>query len=559
MGKRIYILAILAVLVATVAALYAPYVTNPPVFDDHNIITNQAAYVYAQAPFSTATRGVPYFLIGMIHVVSDGDLTWNRWAGIVLHALVAVALYFFLFRTLARLSGETSEPAKWATFCCCLWFALNPAAVYAAGYLIQRSIVMATLFAIVAINLYLRAQEQHRNADLFSAALLSGMAMMCKEHAVLVPVAAITLTPLVCIWNRSVLIRAAVFFVLSFPVSVWILMSRAGVVGTSYEIYAGQVLSQIDLPDLFNFSGGVWAMSIGTQLGLFWKYALLWFLPLPSLMSADMRVDFSAYWQSNWAYIGACATVIAGVVAIYVLVITKKANLQTVFGAVFLFVGGLYCVELSVVRIQEPFVLYRSYLWAPAYAVLLGAVLVKFANWQIAGNSVAWKVFRVVIPFGLLSLYPLAYDRLKTFSSEAALWQDAYAKLASPEIPGADRVYYNLAGEAYKEKHYETALYFSDRVIKQNPGAFHGYLAKGTSLLALNDLDGAERAFDLASSQNLPAQFSGYIEFKRCLVLEARGETDSLIECLKRSGAMGYNKAYFRLQTLTMNTSTLRW
>ena len=115
-------------------------------------------------------------------------------------------------------------------------------------------------------------------------------------------------------------------------------------------------------------------------------------------------------------------------------------------------------------------------------------------------------------------------------------------------MAGADRIYYNLAGEAFKRKDYATALAYSDKVIRQNPGAFQGYLARGTSLLALRDLEGAMAAFAAADTHNPPTNFRGYIEFKRCGVYSLRGEKDETIACLRRSANLGYENAKFQLR-----------
>jgi 4-amino-4-deoxy-L-arabinose transferase-like glycosyltransferase len=124
---------------------------------------------------------------------------------------------------------------------------------------------MATLFSIIAANLYLRAQQQERNLDLLSAGLLAALAMMCKEHAVLLPLATVALTPLVRNWDRTVALRAAGFLFLLVPVCYWTISHRSEMIGTNYEIYAGEALTQMTLPQLFDFAGGTWAMSIATQ------------------------------------------------------------------------------------------------------------------------------------------------------------------------------------------------------------------------------------------------------------------------------------------------------
>ena len=154
--------------------------------------------------------------------------------------------------------------------------------------------------------------------------------------------------------------------------------------------------------------------------------------------------------------------------------------------------------------------------------------------------------------FACAALFPLAQDRLQSFSSEEALWQDAEAKLPRPDVAGADRIYYNLAGEAFKRKDYAMALDYSNRVIHQNPGAFYGYLARGTSLLALRDTDGALAAFAAADQPHLGLQFRAYIEFKRCGVYSARGEKDETIACLRRSARLGHEMAKFQLRMAGM-------
>lgn len=548
--KRFFSALGLFINIAFVFVIYGVFVNNSTVFDDHNIITNLAVYNYAETPFSTTTRNLPYFSIGLVHVISDSNLAWNRWFNIGLLGLIVVALYFFLVRSLSNFSFLVSNQLRWVALATSLWFALNPVTVYAVGYLVQRTIVMATLFSIVSANLYLRAQQQKRNADLLSAALLATLAMMSKEHAVLLPFAIVALTPLVCNWSRSVLLRAVGLLLLLAPVCYWTIFHRSQMIGTNYEIYAGETLSQIALPQLFNFAGGTWAMSIATQLVLFLKYAVSWFFPNPDLLSADIRIDFPGYWSGPWAALGVVTVLIMGLGALRISVQENTQPVLRVFSAAFIYAAILYFVELSVVRVQEPFVLYRSFLWAPAYALMVSGLLMFCNQWLQARNRKIWLTFCVVVPLVFISMIPWTYDRLQSFSSEEALWRDALQKLPSPSVAGADRIYYNLAGEAYKAKRFEEALQFSNRVIIQNPQAFQGYLAKGTSLLALADAQGASQAFDEASARPSPPEFRGYIQYKRCAVLELRGEASAISDCLILSAKQGYGPAQFKLKMM---------
>ena len=436
-----------------------------------------------------------------------------------------------------------------------IWFSLNPMAVYGSGYLVQRTIVMATLFGLVSATLYLRSQQESRNADLFSATLLGLLAMMSKEHAVLLPPAIVVLTPLVVRWSRAVVLRAIGFLALSIPCMFWTIQNRAtDMVGTSYEVYSGQVLAQMALPDFAQTSLGLWLLSIATQALLFWKYLFLWMVPNPAWMAADLRVDFPALWSGWGVWLGLMSSLAAFGGALWAWWRYGGENLAGRLGSAVLFVLLMFMVEFSVVRVQEPFVLYRSFLWMPGYALILAFWLQAADRWVTAAWGIGWqRALWATVVLACLGLFPLAQDRLRSFASEEALWRDAEVKLSRPDVAGSDRIYYNLAGEAFKRKDYAMALTYSDKVIRQNPGAFQGYLARGTSLLALRDVDGALRAYDAADAHHPPEAFRGYIEFKRCGVYSARGEREETIACLRRSVQLGYEMAKFHLRMAGVN------
>lgn len=539
---------VLALLVLVLACTYLGFLTSPAVFDDHNIFSNLVVFDSAQTLFSGKTRTFPYFTIGLIHVLCDGNTVWNRGLNIVLFGLVVIALYGFLSRLIRGVIGGRSRCAVVSLFVCA-WAALNPVAVYAVGYLIQRTIVFATLFGLVSATLYLRSQQEDRNVDVLSASLLAFLSVMSKEHAVLLPVATIVLTSLVADWNRRSLLRAGAYFLLTLPGAVWAILHRGqSVFGESYEIFSGEVLSQFAAPDLVASSFGVWLMSIGTQLLLFWKYLFLWLVPNPEWMSVDMRVDFATLWSSPLFYVGVAVSVAVLLGAAWVWFRTRGRGRLGALSAVLLFAAIPFVVELSTVRVQEPFVLYRSFLWMPAYALLLALLLAWGHEWVSRFGAWAGKAFWLVATMAALSLFPLAQDRLRSFSSEEALWQDALEKLPRPDVAGADRIYYNLAGEAFKRKDYAEALRLSERVVEQNPQAFQGYLAKGTSLLALLEIDAAEQAFDEAEKHNPPKKFLGYIESKRCAIAQARDDREETIACLRRSAKLGYEPASVKLR-----------
>ena len=91
-------------------------------------------------------------------------------------------------------------------------------------------------------------------------------------------------------------------------------------------------------------------------------------------LSADMRFDFVHIWSSWWIFPKAFLFFISPLVAIYFL---RKKGLIALFCCGYLYSWFLFMTELAAVRFQEPFVLYRSYLWAPGYAMMLAAVCAR--------------------------------------------------------------------------------------------------------------------------------------------------------------------------------------
>ena len=70
MSKRnILLLLCLTALALAIALLYAPFLSNGLVFDDHNVLSNLSLYDDAILPFSFRPRTFPYFTLGFVQVM----------------------------------------------------------------------------------------------------------------------------------------------------------------------------------------------------------------------------------------------------------------------------------------------------------------------------------------------------------------------------------------------------------------------------------------------------------------------------------------------------------
>jgi tetratricopeptide (TPR) repeat protein len=154
-------------------------------------------------------------------------------------------------------------------------------------------------------------------------------------------------------------------------------------------------------------------------------------------MSVDIREPFALSYFSLYS-LALLAFLLYGFMALRLLL---KRGLPGLLGFSLLFPWLMFMTEFSTVRIQESFVLYRSYLWA-AGAFCLLPVLFHRLNVRMA---------TLILSIIALAMLPISMDRLMTFSHEMLLWDDAEKLVKGrTDLPGAYRIYYNRGTELIK-------------------------------------------------------------------------------------------------------------
>src|SRR5262249_62103881 len=104
----------------------------------------------------------------------------------------------------------------------------------------------------------------------------------------------------------------------------------------------------------------------------------LWMVPTPAWMSSDMR-EPPATSLFSWPY---CAAVIAFVCyPIAAICMAMRGGRIGVAGWVLAYPWLMFVTELATARVQEPFVLYRAYLWFPLFGVFLPLALERARPW----------------------------------------------------------------------------------------------------------------------------------------------------------------------------------
>jgi hypothetical protein len=511
-----------ALLLLAVLLLYAGSLSVPFVFDDLDFFESHEALTrYGHTYFNLDLRWLPYSTLGWTVRGFGLDLFWLRSGNVLLHAANAIALFFLLRRLFQATLPDTDSPAlAWFAFFGALLFALHPIAVYGVTYLIQRSILMATLFVLLMLLVYLEGILRSDWRWMPAAALCYFAAVYSKEHSIMAPAVALAMTFLVRKPSVALFRQIAPFYALSALIAASVLLNTHGVLGELYEPNAPGMLKQIGLTDMSN----VHALSILTQSWLFFKYLWLWLLPDPAWMSVDMREPFALSFF-GWHTLGLAAFLAYPCIAVWLLLRQGRWGL---LGFALLFPWILFLTEWSVIRIQEPFVLYRSYLWMPGL----------FAALPLACAGLVPKRAFVLLAAFCLLLVPLALDRMHTFSTPFLLWDDAARLLHDkPGVYGAERIYYNRGTELGKLKRYDEAIADLGKAIVARPDldAAYGnragaYYFQGKYREALRDYDSA-----IALNRNIAESYYG-----RAVTYRALGEFEAAQEDFRKSCALGF-------------------
>lgn len=484
---------VIALLAAGVAALYGPHLGAPLVFDDINFFaSNYASLVGGEfSPF--ALRYWPSWTFAFQRIVFGDDPAMFRLVNVGLHVMVGGATYLFI-RTLHALvladdtaprdyarSRQTSKLAIWLSVAL---FLLHPVAVYGVAYLVERSIVMATLFSLLMWWAHLRGLTSGKPGWFVLAALFCYLALYSKEHSVMAPAVAGLLTLLVShkpAARRWLIPVFMAYFGLALSVA---LLSRYAI-ATTYEPSLAQMGIKVDHPYL---------SSVVTQTCLFFKYLLLGWIPITSWMSIDIReplVDIGSPW--SWLY--PCLFLSYSAAGFFLL---KRKGRLGLLGFSMLAPALLFMTELATVRIQESFVLYRSYLWLPPMLVALPLIFGRVVGLGGLGGLI--RGFALTLGVASLGVFSaLSAERLNTFSSNLLLWDDA---IGLAERRGdswfRDRQYVNRGGAYLADRNYDLALRDFDRALAWNSDQVLAHLGKGRTLFQLGRLEQASKHFDRA-------------------------------------------------------------
>jgi len=489
----------LPLVLAAVLLIYLPGLGNPPLFDDA-ILADGVVFRDFGGLLEPKARMLSYGSFVWLQSLFGEGWWKQRLGNLAVHVAVVAALWLFWREMLRHVepAGEALHRSPALGFAVG-FFALNPVAVYGVAYLVQRSILMATLFTVLALWLAALAASRGKPALYLGALACYALALMSKEYAVLAPLAAVPVYILVARPGPKRMAALAGAAVAVAAVAALVLHERYGeIIGKPFDEN-----SQVYLAQLSQLQPGAdrnaYTLSIVNQAWLYFHYGLRWFLPVSEWLSINLRPPFpltATTFPHILGIAGYGATLAGGF-----FMLLRYRDWRAVVGLSLLLPALLFATEFVTVWVQDPFVLYRSYLWAIGVPGLVFVAL---------NGASARSLFLAGLVVGSLLVWQ-SLDRVFSMTTADRAWSDAISKLPDdPRSVGRWFAYLNRGAARVDNRQYNLAM--QDFEVSSSMGDMGAGLFNRGSLFAANGEHAkALQSFAAAEQQgytlyNLPFQ-----------------------------------------------------
>jgi len=465
-------------------------IDGPPQFDDRLLLAPGQIFTRYINPLTSGIRWLSYGTFAWTYQLVGANWSVFHIQNAVLHAGVVAMLYVF-YAELNRRLGLGLRQSRYLAAGGALLFAVHPIGIYAVSYLVQRSLVMATLFALFALYAMLRATEVNKKGWLVAAGLAYLLALSSKEHAIMLPLVAGAALYLVSISTQNARLKKNTSYVLAA-----FILAAGGVaaiygaqVGVAFDQTSKHLIEQLasQYPDMGKYP---YLLSVINESYLFFKYLALWVCPLPSWISVDMRQAIPVHLLSWPQMLGPIAYILYGLLGLGLL---RKGGVIGLLGFGLLVPWLLYPTEFAAIWIQDPFVVYRSYFWLIGLPAFLPILQIKLGNKPTMAIVVA-----LTLGFSAASII-----KQQTFKTELALWDDAVrynARTDDPLVLGKERALNERALQNIKAGHSDEALADYKKAIEINPRDPSLYANLGALYVLMSRFDLANAAFEKALS-----------------------------------------------------------
>lgn len=365
---------------------------------------------------------------------------------ITIHFLISFILFqtiLMLYRT-PRLHNKNKAEAYFIALLTSVFWAINPIQIQAVTYIVQRMAVLAAMFSIMAMYLYIRARiSRSINTIFFSllgCAICLLLAIGSKENAILLPLNWL-LIEVIFIRNISIKNNRRKFIIFVFGISAALFMSGLFL----FTMMKIEILSLFKGYDSFFFTP---FERLITQPRILFLYLSQIFYPMPNRLSIVHDIITSKTLTMPWTTLPAIIGIIFLVTAS--ICVIRRFPLFSL-GVLFFFLNHI--IESSIIPLEMVFE-HRNYL--PSFFIFLpiASGIYKMLKHYCIHNRIMYLTLVTFITCLITGFGVANYLRNFDWKTHKSLWLDALQK-----APNNSRPYHNLAVRYYEKiGDYDTAL-----------------------------------------------------------------------------------------------------
>ncbi|MEW5692999.1 MAG: tetratricopeptide repeat protein [Candidatus Hydrogenedentota bacterium] len=418
--------------------IYSNTLHSPFVFDDKHFICENYTIKnignISEIWDCWATRFVTFVTFMINYYFHKLNVFGYHMVNILIHIGSAIMVYWFVWLTF---STPAIKKSQWVinkariSFMCGLLFLVHPIQTEAVTYIFQRSTSLATLFYLLALNLYNRARqisiENHALGQWLHYYLLSIIvtltAMYTKEITGTIPIIIVLYEFYFYRESGKIRWKYLLFFIALILVIPLTLMMKKPVTFIDIERLSGKPVSSIHY--------------LLTQFRVMITYFRLLLLPVNQNFEYDYPIIISIF---NTTFLISFISVIT-IVITGVLLYHKNRIIS--FCILWFFIVLL--PESSIIPLRDVIFEHRLYLPMVGYSLLLltvATVIIKKV----------W-IIRVFILLLIIGYATATYNRNIVWEDEVRLWDDVVAK-----SPKKASVYYGRGNMYLSKKKYEESL-----------------------------------------------------------------------------------------------------
>ena len=519
--ERYGFLIALALVVASVAAIYTGILDAPFIYDDEDfILHNDAVKDLSNFWPPAGSRYIGFLSFALNYAIGGFDVFGFHLVNVVIHIINSVLVYFLMRLTFRAGSmnkaGVDSLTAELVSISSALLFAAHPIQTQAVTYVTQRFASLATLFYLLSLVSYIRWRTAGGRAFYATSVIAALFAMKTKEISFTLPF--VVLFYELAFFGRegfkARLVKIAPLLATALIIPVSFLFFRGGGVGAD--------IAEAQGADFFGLSRYEYLL---TQFRAVTHYIRLLFVPTGQTLLYDWPLSRSFFEPAVVLSFLFLLSVI--VLALFVLYRSLKSRdglaLVASAGVLWFFITS--SVESSFLPIKDLIFEHRAYLPSVgAFGAFSAGVF-----WILKRAGLNYRpLAAVVLATAIVLLGAAAWARNQVWKSPLTLWQDVVSK-DPKSLEGRlnlGRIYFEAGqmGEGIEEFR---------KAVLYNPSDYLAHYNLGLSYHYMGLLDEAFReykaALDLSPDLAMAHYGLGIIYKDKGMLPEARLELETAL------------------------------